>query len=227
MGKILVVEDEAVMANAVASGLRRHGFVVDCAEDGHVALSKAELVPYDVVLLDRDLPVIHGDEVCRRLRELGCPSRILMLTAARSVPDRVDGLRMGADDYLTKPYAFAELLARVEALMRRPEQPLEQIVEVAGLVIDRARRRVERGGVAIDLSVKEFGVLEVLAAQPGAVISAETLLDRVWDEMADPFTNAVRVTMVGLRRKLGEPSLITTMRGVGYRLDPAGAAVET
>jgi DNA-binding response OmpR family regulator len=219
MGKILVVEDEAVMAGALASGLRRTGHAVDIATDGHMAIAKAELVGYDVILLDRDLPVVHGDEVCRRLRDTGCPSRILMLTAARTVPDRVVGLGLGADDYLPKPFAFVELVARVGALMRRPETRAAAVVEVGDLLVDRARRRVERGGVELDLTLKEFGVLEVLAGEPGVVVSAETLLDRVWDEMADPFTNAVRVAMVGLRRKLGDPPMIRTLRGSGYCLE--------
>lgn len=225
MGRILVVEDEPVMADAIALGLRRRGQVVDVAADGSAALEKAGLAVYDVILLDRDLPAVHGDEVCRILRERGCPSRVLMLTAARTVPDRVLGLQLGADDYLGKPFAFEELVARVDALMRRPEHLAPTIIEVGDLVVDRARRRVERGGEPVELTLKEFGVLEVLAGEPGVVVSAEVLLDRVWDEMADPFTNAVRVTMVGLRRKLGDPPLISTLRGAGYRLEdpsPAG-----
>jgi DNA-binding response OmpR family regulator len=215
-----------VMAGAVSTGLRREGHAVDVAADGMSGLSKTELVAYDVILLDRDLPILHGDEVCRVLRERDCPSRILMLTASRAVPDRVAGLRLGADDYLSKPFAFAELLARVDALMRRPEQRAPSIIQVGDLIIDTARRRVDRGGRALDLTLKEFGVLEVLAGEAGVVVSAETLLDRVWDEMADPFTNAIRVTMVGLRRKLGDPPMIGTLRGSGYRLeDPAAGAI--
>jgi DNA-binding response OmpR family regulator len=220
---VLVVEDEAVMAEAVVTGLRRVGHAVDVARDGCQGLEKAEVVRYDVVLLDRDLPVIHGDDVCRRLRSGGCMSRILMLTASGSVPERVAGLRMGADDYLPKPFAFAELLARVDALLLRPEPRAGAVVSVGDLVVDRGRRRVERAGVTIDLTLKEFGVLDVLVAEAGVVVSAEELIERVWDEMADPFTNAVRVAMVSLRRKLGDPPLISTVRGVGYRLEGVGA----
>jgi DNA-binding response OmpR family regulator len=220
MGRLLVVEDEPVMATAVARGLVRRGHVVDVAVDGWEALAKTDTVAYEVVLLDRDLPGLHGDEVCRRLAERGHQARILMLTAARAVTDRVAGLRLGADDYLPKPFSFEELAARVEALLRRPPTRADVRLQVGDLQIDRSRRTVRRGGVPVELTTKEFGVLEQLATRPGVVVGAEELLAQVWDEHADPFTNAVRVTMVGLRKKLGEPQLITTLRGVGYRLDP-------
>jgi DNA-binding response OmpR family regulator len=221
MARVLVVEDEVVMAQAVAAGLRRCGHVVDIATDGEDALEKTDLLGYDLVLLDRDLPGIHGDEVCRELTTRGHPARILMLTAARSVDERVDGLRLGADDYLTKPFAFEELLARVEALSRRAAPRVEDQLVLGDLVIDRVRRGVVRNGSPIALTAKEYGVLCELTAHHGAFVSAEQLLDQVWDENADPFTNAVRVTMVGLRKKLGEPAMITTVRGVGYRFDAA------
>ena len=227
VARILIVEDEDVMAEAIAVGLRRAGHAVDVSYDGADGLYKAQITAYDVLLLDRDLPGIPGDEVCRALQEGGSPTRILMLTAAGSVSDRVEGLQLGADDYLPKPFAFVELVARVEALARRGEVKVAPLVRVGDLVIDRARRLVTRGGTPIELTAKEFGVLEVLACAPGVVVSAEELLERVWDENADPFTNAVRVTMVGLRRKLGEPPLISTLRARGYRFDePATSALE-
>lgn len=216
--RILIVEDEEVMADAIARGLRREGHAVDISLDGADALAKLDAIPYDVVVLDRDVPEVHGDDVCRYLVESDCLSRIIMLTASGSVNDRVDGLRLGADDYLAKPFAFAELVARVDALGRRVAPRVSGVVRVGNLSLDRAARRVERDGVPVELSAKEFGVLDVLASNPGAVLSAEELLDRVWDHNADPFTNAVRVTMVGLRRKLGDPPMIETLRGVGYRL---------
>lgn len=224
MARVLVVEDEAVMAKAVATGLRRASHVVDVAADGRAALERTRIISYDLVLLDRDLPLVHGDEVCRALVARGDPARILMLTAARAVPDRVNGLHLGADDYLTKPFAFDELLARVDAVLRRPETRAAQLKRVGDIEIDRARRTVTRAGRPVELSVKEFGVLDVLAGRAGELVSAEELLHLVWDENADPFTNAVRVTMVGLRKKLGDPQCISTVRGVGYRLDTDGAA---
>ena len=219
MARVLVVEDEAVMAEALTWGLRRAGHVVDVATDGFEALAKAEALDYALVLLDRDLPVVHGDEVCRRLAESGHPARILMLTAAREVPDRVSGLRLGADDYVAKPFDADELMARIDALLRRPQPRVDPLLQFGDLVMDRGRRTAQRAGRELNLTIKEFGVLEVLVQQPGVLVSAETLLDRVWDENADPFTNAVRVTMVGLRKKLGEPAVISTLRGVGYRFE--------
>ncbi len=215
--RVLLVEDEVPLAGYIAAGLRKHGFAVDTAGDGQSALDKAELTPYDVVVLDRDLPVLHGDTVCRRLAEAGT-ARILMLTASDAVQDRVDGLTLGADDYLGKPFAFSELVARVRALSRRACAAMPPILRAADVVLDPARRTVERGGRLLSLTPKEFGVLQQLLAAGGAVVSAETLLDKVWDEHADPFTNAVRITVGTLRRKLGDPPLIQTVTAAGYRL---------
>lgn len=220
--RVLVVEDEEVMAEAVAMGLRRAGHSVDVVFDGRDGEEMAATTPYDVVLLDRDLPGMHGDDVCRSLVASGVPARIMMLTAASLVPDRVDGLNLGADDYLAKPFAFAELLARVDALGRRPARAHPPVLSVGDLTVDVPARRARRAGRDLGLTVKELGVLTVLAQDPGRVVSAEELLDRVWDANADPFTNAVRVTLVGLRRKLGEPG-IETVRGAGYRLVVADA----
>jgi DNA-binding response OmpR family regulator len=208
--RVLLVEDEQPLAGYIAVGLRKHGFAVDMAPDGQTALDKSALAPYDVVVLDRDLPVLHGDAVYRHLALHGT-ARILMLTASGAVEDRVDGLSLGADDYLGKPFAFSELVARVRALARRsiPARPP---------VLDPARRTVERAGRLLHLTPKEFGVLEQLLAAAGVVVSAETLLDKVWDEHADPYTNAVRITVGTLRRKLGDPPLIETVTGVGYRI---------
>jgi DNA-binding response OmpR family regulator len=216
--RVLVVEDEEIMASALAQGLRRSGYATDIAPDGAVALELVRLNPYDVILLDRDLPKVHGDEVCRRLVSDGTTARILMLTAAGALDEKVDGFAMGADDYLPKPFAFAELLARVDALGRRTTPSVPPVLKVGEVAIDSARRVVTRRGQPVTLTLKEYGVLVELARAAGAVVSAETLLERVWDEHADPFTNAVRVTMVGLRRKLGDPAVIETLRGAGYRL---------
>jgi len=217
MVRVLVVEDNQVVAQAVAEGLRDQGMAVDVADDGAAGLQKAELNTYDVVVLDRDLPAVHGDDVCARLAGRPGSARILMLTAAGAAEDRVDGLNLGADDYLAKPFHFPELVARVIALGRRaPSGPV--LLRRGGLVLDRARRQASRDGQLIPLTRKELGVLEVLMAADGAVISAEQLLEQVWDEFADPFTNAVPVTVMRLRRKLGEPPLIETVIGGGYRL---------
>lgn len=213
-----MVEDHAVLAREVATGLRRVGFAVDIARDGEEALEKADVNDYDVVVLDRDLPKVHGDDVCRHLASKPDGARIIMLTAAGSLGDIVDGLGLGADDYLSKPFAMAELSARVRVLARRSGPAPRPVVIVGDVEIRHDERVVTRAGESIALSPKEFGVLEVLAARPGAVVSAETLLEKVWDEYTDPLTNAVRVTMVTLRRKLGEPSPILTVKGVGYAL---------
>jgi DNA-binding response OmpR family regulator len=215
--RVLVVEDQAELADDIADGLRDQGIAADVSYDGSAAISKALMNSYDVVILDRDLPRVHGDAVCATLVGSPCPARILMLTAAGAIGDRVDGLNLGADDYLAKPFAFEELVARVRALARR--SPATPPVTVRGeLVVDRARRRVSRAGRPVMLTRKELGVLEELLTADGAVVSTEDLLERVWDENADPFTRTVTVTLARLRRKLGEPDLIETVVGSGYRL---------
>jgi len=215
--RVLVVEDQAELADDIADGLRDQGIGVDVAYDGAAGIEKALMNTYDVVVLDRDLPKIHGDAVCASL--VGSPSaaRILMLTAAAAVGDRVQGLNLGADDYLGKPFAFEELVARVRSLARRAPAAAPVIVR-GELVFDRARRRVSRAGRPVSLTRKELGVLEELLVADGAVVSAEDLLERVWDENADPFTRTVTVTVARLRRKLGAPDLIDTVVGCGYRL---------
>jgi DNA-binding response OmpR family regulator len=218
MVRVLVVEDEELLADAIARGLRREGMAVDVALDGALALEKAALCRYDVVVLDRDLPAVHGDDVCRALVAAPAPARILMLTASGAVGERVDGLNLGADDYLGKPFAFAEVVARVRALARRAGQPRPPVLVRHDLSLDPAQARATRAGRDLALNRKELGVLEVLLAADGAVVSAEELLERVWDEHADPFTNTVRVTLANLRRKLGPPPLIETLVGTGYRL---------
>jgi DNA-binding response OmpR family regulator len=215
--RVLVVEDNEVVAQAVAEGLRDQGFAVDVASDGYAGLEKAGLAPYDVIVLDRDLPVVHGDDVCARLAGRPAGARILLLTAAGAPGDRVDGLNLGADDYLAKPFHFPELVARVNALGRRTAAA-PPVLRRGELTLDRARRQASRSGQPVPLTRKELGVLEVLLSADGAVISAEQLLEQVWDEFADPFTNAVAVTVMRLRRKLGDPPLIETVIGVGYRL---------
>jgi DNA-binding response OmpR family regulator len=216
--RVLVIEDSPPMAEAVALGLRREGIAVDVALDGSSGLNRAVDNNYDVIVLDRDLPGIHGDKICRELVSTGCCSRILMLTAAASNDDLVDGLGLGADDYLPKPFDFPVLVARVGALARRAQPATPPVLRHGDLVLDSARRRVRRTGQPIDLTPKEFGVLEVLLAAEGRTVSAEELLERVWDEYADPFTNAVKITMSRLRGKLGEPPLIETVAKSGYRL---------
>lgn len=216
--RILVIEDEAALADVVARGLRQAGLAVDVALDGESGLEKASVTPYEVVVLDRQLPGVHGDEVCRELIASSAPPRIIMLTAAGDVDARVEGLAIGADDYLPKPFVMAELVARVRALSRRPSAATPPLLTVADLVVDTARWTATRAGETLPLTRKEFGVLEILVAAGGRVVSAEELLERVWDEEADPFTNAVRITVMTLRRKLGDPPLIETVIGVGYRL---------
>jgi DNA-binding response OmpR family regulator len=214
---VLVVEDHVALADRIGEGLRDAGFAVDVVYDGADAVQSTTRTDYDVVVLDRDLPSVHGDRVCRRLVGDGSPTRILMLTAAREVADRVEGLELGADDYLGKPFAFHELIARIRALGRRgPGSPA--VVQRGDLVVDRARHVVTRAGVPLALTRKEFGVLDFLAGADGAVVSAEELLEHVWDVNADPFSNTVVVTVARLRRKLGDPPLIETVIGVGYRL---------
>jgi DNA-binding response OmpR family regulator len=214
--RILVVEDEALLANAIAEWLSEDAHAVDIALDGDAALQKAAVNDYDVVILDRDLPVVHGDEVCRTLVGGGNGARILMLTAAAELDDRVGGLSLGADDYLTKPFAFAELAARVQALGRRSRPAVPPILRRGDIVLDPARRQTFRDERYLPLSKKEFGVLTELLRADGAVVSAEQLLEKVWDENADPFSCNVRLTVLKLRRKLGEPPVVQTVQGVGY-----------
>jgi DNA-binding response OmpR family regulator len=213
--RVLVVEDHATLANRIAQGLRQAGMATDAAYDGAAALDAAAQTDYDVIVLDRDLPLLHGDRVCRDLA--GSGPRILMLTAAADVDDRVEGLELGADDYLGKPFAFAELVARVRALSRRaPSAP--PVLRRGDLTVDRARHRARRAGRPLTLTGKEFGILETLVAADGALVSAGELLEQVWDANADPFSNIVSVTMARLRRKLGDPPLIETVVGKGYRM---------
>ena len=215
--RVLIVEDQPTLADDIADGLRDQGMAADVAYDGASGLDKALMNQYDVVIVDRDLPKIHGDAICAALIGAHSPARILMLTAAGTIGDRVEGLNLGADDYLPKPFAFAELVARLWALARRsPASP--PVAVKHDLVFDRARRRVSRGGRPVSLTRKEMGILDVLLAADGGVVSAEELLERVWDENADPFTHTVTVTLARLRRKLGSPDLIETVIGSGYRL---------
>ncbi|MET7394628.1 response regulator transcription factor [Dactylosporangium sp. NPDC005572] len=216
--RVLVVEDEQLLADAVAEGLRRESFAVDVAYDGDGALQRLGVNEYDVVVLDRDLPEVHGDEVCRQVASAMPETRILMLTAASAVADRVDGLSLGADDYLGKPFAFAELVARVRALGRRARAATPPVLERGDLRLDPNRREVFRGGHYVALTRKEFAVLEELLRADGAVVSAEQLLERAWDEHIDPFTNVLRVTVMTLRRKLGDPPVVETVAGVGYQI---------
>jgi DNA-binding response OmpR family regulator len=215
--RVLVVEDQAELADDIADGLRDQGIAADVAYDGSTGIEKAMMTAYDVVVLDRDLPRIHGDAVCATLVSSPSAARILMLTAAASVGDRVDGLNLGADDYLPKPFAFAELVARVRALARRLPAGAPLLTR-GDMLLDRARLRVSRSGRPVSLTRKELGILEELMVADGAVVSAEDLLERVWDENADPFTRTVTVTIARLRAKLGQPDPIETVIGCGYRL---------
>ena len=213
--RVLVAEDHATLAGRVAQGLRQAGMAVDAVYDGGAALEAIAQTAYDVIVLDRDMPVVHGDRVCRSVA--GSGPRVLMLTAAAGVDDRVDGLELGADDYLPKPFAVAELIARVRALARRaPSAP--PVLHRGNLTVDRARYRASRGAHSLSLTRKEFGILEMLLAADGAVVSAEQLLEHVWDASVDPFSNIVSVTLARLRRKLGDPPLIETVVGKGYRM---------
>jgi DNA-binding response OmpR family regulator len=216
--RVLIAEDELGLIEVLRRRLTREGMAVDVATDGATALHQGRLHRYAVIVLDRDLPVIHGDEVCRRLRQEEPPPRILMLTAAAAVRDRVEGLALGADDYLVKPFALDELVARMRALARRPERALVVPLRHRDLELDGGARTVTRAGRDLELTRKEFAVLELLLEQPGRVVSTEELLERAWDANTDPFTNVVRVVMSGVRRKLGDPPLIETVIGVGYRL---------
>ena len=216
--RVLLVEDHAKLALALASGLRQAGMVVDVVFDGHDALERVAATAYDVVVLDRDIPGVHGDEVCEQITAGDFSSKVLMLTAAGTVQDRVAGLGIGADDYLPKPCDFSELLARIHALGRRPGASLPPVLTRGDLTLDPSRRVATRGSRRLALNPKEFAVLEVLLSARGAVVSAEEILDRVWDEMADPFSQAVRTTVSRLRTKLGDPPVIDTVPKAGYRI---------
>jgi DNA-binding response OmpR family regulator len=216
--RVLVIEDHAELAKTVALGLQRDGMAVDVAFDGAAGLRQAAVYDYDVIVLDRDLPGVHGDRVCESLVEQGGRARVLMLTASAGIEDRVAGLSLGADDYLPKPFAFAELIARIRALARRSHPAVPPVLIAKGITLDPARRVATRFGRTLDLAPKELALLELLMAAGGRVVSAEELLERAWDEMADPFSTAVKVTVSRLRRKLGEPAAIETVAQAGYRL---------
>ena len=218
--RVLVVEDHKELAEAIAAGLRREGMAVDLSFDGDSALERTCCTDYDVIVLDRDLPGTHGDEVCTTLTTAGKNSRILMLTASATIADRVDGLTIGADDYLAKPFAFAELVARIRALGRRSQPAVPPLLVCGDLRLDPARRVAVRAGQRLALTAKEMAVLELLMAAQGAVVSAEQLLDQAWDEHADPFTATVKVTVSRLRAKLGDPPVIHTVDRYGYRIAP-------
>ena len=218
--RVLIVEDHRELAATIAVGLRREGMAVDIVFDGEAALAHVERESYAVVVLDRDLPKVHGDDVCRTLVAGGSGVRILMLTAADAVEDRVEGLSLGADDYLPKPFAFAELVARIRALARRSVPALAPILVAGDIRLDPAQRAATRAGRRLELSPREFALLEALLAAGGAPLTAEELLSRVWDEYADPFSNVVKVTVARLRRKLGDPPAIETVPGAGYRVSP-------
>jgi DNA-binding response OmpR family regulator len=216
--RILVAEDERFLADLVAEGLREQAMAVDVAYDGAAALERLAVNDYDVLVLDRDLPGVHGDDVCREMVRCGQPVRILMLTASGGLHERIDGLNLGADDYLSKPFAFEELVARVRALARRSLPPLPPVLRRGGITLDAPFHRAFRDGRPLRLSLKEYAVLEVLMRAQGAVVSTEELLERAWDERIDPFTTVVKVTMSKLRAKLGDPPVIVTIPGSGYRM---------
>jgi DNA-binding response OmpR family regulator len=216
--RVLVAEDERRVAGAIERGLRREGLAVDLAHDGTSALAKARAGDYDVLVLDRGLPELHGDEVCRAVVAELPGTRVLMLTALGELDDLVEGLALGADDYLTKPFAFAELVARIRALARRAARARPPVLESGDVVLDTGRHRVTRAGREVALTPKEFGVLETLLQAGGGVVSSDELLRRVWDENIDPITNTARMTVMTLRRKLGEPPFIHTVKGAGYRV---------
>jgi two-component system response regulator VanR len=216
--RVLVVEDEVYLAEAIRAGLRLEAIAADLAFDGETALESISINEYDVIVLDRDIPAPNGDEVARRVIAQGLPCRILMLTAAGELDDKVSGFEVGADDYLTKPFELRELVVRLRALARRPAESIPTVIEYAGIRLDPFRREVYRFGHYVKLTRKQFSVLEVLMTAKGGVISAETLLERAWDENADPFSNTVRITISTLRKRLGDPWVIHTVPGVGYRI---------
>jgi DNA-binding response OmpR family regulator len=216
--RVLVIEDDEELAETVAAGLRDARMAVDVALDGAAGLARALVHDYEVIVLDRDLPAVHGDEVCTRLVAAGGRSRVLMLTGAAETEDLIDGLGLGADDYLAKPFAFAVLVARIAALARRAQPSIPPVLEHGDIVLDAAKRCAHRAGRPLVLRPKEFGVLELLLAAQGRVVSAEELLARVWDEAANPFTGAVKVTISRLRAKLGDPAVIQTVAKAGYRI---------
>ncbi|MFI7079605.1 response regulator transcription factor [Micromonospora sp. NPDC049903] len=215
--RVLIVEDDPYMADAVRTGLRREAMAVDLASTGEEALELIAGNGYDLVVLDRDLPSIHGDDVCRVIAADHPRIRILMLTAARTLDERVTGFEIGADDYLSKPFEFPELVVRIRALERRTEPARPPVLEAHGVRLDPFRREVYRSGRLVRLSPKEFAVLHILMAAQGGVLSAETLLEKAWDANADPFTNTIRVTISNLRKRLGRPWIIQTVPGAGYR----------
>jgi len=216
--RVLVVEDDEEMAHTIGVGLRQAKMAVDIALDGPSGLERAMVNDYNVIVLDRDLPGMHGDQVCTDLLAAGCQSRVLMLTASSTTEDLVRGLALGADDYLAKPFDFPELVARISALARRSQPAHPPVLRHGDLVLDAARRVVHRNEQRLQLAHKEFGVLELLLAAQGRIVSAEELLERVWDEQADPFTNAVKITVSRLRTKLGDPPVIQTVAKAGYRI---------
>ena len=220
--RVLLAEDDAALADVIARGLRREALSVDLVRDGGSALARARSIEYDVIVLDRDLPVMHGDAVCAELTASGSLTRILMLTASSAIEERVEGLALGADDYLPKPFAMSELVARIRALGRRPMRARPSVLSAGDVWLDPARRRAGRGSRELRLTNREFALLEQLMLDPGAVLSAETLMERVWDDRLDPFSNIVRVTVLTLRRKLGDPVFIETVPRVGYRLVDVG-----
>ena len=215
--RVLLADDERLLADTVADGLRKLAMAVDVCYDGAAAMERLSVNSYDVAVLDRDMPAVTGDAVCRWMVREALGARILILTAASGIRDRVDGLGLGADDYLTKPFAFAELVARIQALARRPPVGSAPVLDHSGVVLDIPRHRAFRDGKLLDLTPKEFAVLSVLMHSAGSVVSSEELLEKAWDEHADPFTNAVRVAVMTLRRKLGEPPIVHTVPRVGYR----------
>ena len=216
--RVLLAEDDAALADVIARGLRRAALSVDIARDGGTALERARTLEYDVIVLDRDLPVLHGDAVCEALTAAGALTRILMLTASAAIEERVEGLALGADDYLPKPFAMTELVARIRALGRRSMRARPKVLAWGDVWLDPARRRAGRGTEELRLTNREFALLEQLMVEPGATLSAEQLMERVWDDRLDPFSNIVRVTMLTLRRKLGDPAVIETVPRSGYRL---------